>query len=223
MRLLICAHLQTFVCRVSVSTVSRIWITVEIMNFKSLSQRWHVGKKPLKLIFFLKIMNIFLLIRIWAVEKHCPLFLCCAYGLLAAECRVPATACPVSLTLQRLLPDKRRPMICLTPTPTYFHQACLLIFRIKAPPLHPFLLSGLGSPDLSKANKLGFEWPVQPVTRCSSFPSQTHSKVTNLFNSFCGWEGGKKRKKGGGWGCNRTRPRPLPGGHSKSQSSYSAG
>lgn len=151
------------------------------------------------------------------------MFLFRAYSLLAAEYGVPATACPVCLSLRRLLPDKHPPMVCFTTTPTYFHQACLLIFRIKATPLRPRPLISAKIPGPFKANKPGFKWPAQPVTRCSSFPSQTHSKVTNLFNSFCGWEEGKEEGEEGGGGRHRTRPRPLPGGHSKSQSSYSAG
>lgn len=170
-------------------------------------------------------MNIFPVIGIRAVENLRWLFLCRAYSLLVTEWRVPATTCPVSLSSERLLLDKHPPVICLAPTPTYYHQACLLIFRIKAPPFTPLPLISARITGPFKANRLGFEWPVQPVTRCSSFPSQTHSKVTNLFNSFCGWEGKKKRREvvGGWWGCHRTRPRPLPGGHCKSQSSYSAG
>ena len=50
MSLLICA--PDFVCCVSVSTISWIWITVEIMNFKSCPRDGTLGKKPLKIIFF---------------------------------------------------------------------------------------------------------------------------------------------------------------------------
>lgn len=82
------AHLRLtpdFVCRVSVSTISRIWITVEIMNFKSCPRDGTLVRNPLKLIFFLKVINIFLVIGIQAVEKLCWLFLFPAYSLLAAE------------------------------------------------------------------------------------------------------------------------------------------
>lgn len=66
------------------------------MNFKS-SQRWHIGEKPLKLICFLKIINIFLVIGIKAAQNLLWLFLFCDYSLPATAYGFTATVCPFLL------------------------------------------------------------------------------------------------------------------------------
>ncbi|KAM8894916.1 uncharacterized protein AB9W97_011288 [Spinachia spinachia] len=55
-----------------------------------------------------------------------------------------------SLLPQRCSRDKRPAMICSTTTQTYFHQACLLIFRIKATLSQHFHLSAVLSLVLSE-------------------------------------------------------------------------
>lgn len=162
------------------------------MNFKSCPRDGTLVRNPLKLIFFLKVINIFLVIGIQAVEKLCWLFLFPAYSLLAAEYGVPATvpAYPISPSLQRLLPDMLNTNTDIFPSGLPFN------FQNKSCPFTPLPLNSSNITGPFKANKPGFKWPVQPVTRCSSFPSQTHSKVTNLFNSFCGWEVKEEGKEG---------------------------
>lgn len=68
-------------------------------------------------------------------------------------------------------------------------------FQNKSHPFTPLLLISSAIAGPFKANKPGFKWPVQSVTRCSSFPSQTHSKVTNLFR-FILWEEEREEGKG---------------------------
>ena len=72
------------------------------MNFKSCPRDGTLVRSPLKLICFLKIINIFLVIGIRAVEKLHWLFLFCAYSLPAAEYGFTATVCPFSPAVEML-------------------------------------------------------------------------------------------------------------------------